>query len=224
MCRPIKGADRQTNHVVARTGKVLSATRAHLSSMELMVVLSFSGLRGVGHFVKGLLKRWFAHKSSNPKMPSVCVCVVVPSLLRPSTFSFHARARAHTRAHANERSLRTATADILALTSNQAAPSAAFTLAARYAWSPSRVYLQRSDNGAVTTAQGKRRYTNGAVTTRRSNNGAATTAQRQRRSDNAAATRRSNNGAATTAQQQRRSNNGAATTAQRQRGAAKTTQ
>ena len=52
MCRPIKGADQQTNHVVLRTGKVLATTRAHLSYMELMVVLSFSGLRGVGHFVK----------------------------------------------------------------------------------------------------------------------------------------------------------------------------
>ena len=47
MCRPIKGADQQTNHVVLRTGKVLATTRAHLSYMELMAVLSFSGLRAV---------------------------------------------------------------------------------------------------------------------------------------------------------------------------------
>ena len=106
MCRPIKGADQQTNHVVLRTGKVLATTRAHLSYMELMVVLSFSGLRGVGHFVKRLLKRWFAQKSSNPKMPSVCVCVcmcvrvVVPTLLRPQTFSFHTRTSAHTQTSA----------------------------------------------------------------------------------------------------------------------------
>ena len=186
MCRPIKRADRQTNHVVARTGKVLAATRAHLSCMELMVVLSFSGLRGVGHFVKGLLKRWFAHKSSNPKMPSVCVCQVYDlNVLRRSHFT-----RAHVRT-GNERSLRTATANSLALTSNQAAPSAASHL-------PRAAPGARAARtcSAATTEQRKRRSENGAATTWRSNNGAAATAQRQR---GAATTRRIKNDAATTA-------------------------
>ena len=38
--------------MVVRIGKVLVATRAHLSYMELMVVLSFSGLRAVVTFFR----------------------------------------------------------------------------------------------------------------------------------------------------------------------------
>ena len=166
MCRPIKGADQQTNHVVLRTGKVLATTRAHLSYMELMVVLSFSGLRGVGHFVKRLLKRWFAHKSSHPKMPSLCECVCVCVLwcqvyyvLRRSHFT---RAQARTRkralsAHGHSRSL--------GAHRQTSSAECSFTLAARRAWSPSRVYLQRSDNGAATTAQRQWRRGKGAATT-----------------------------------------------------------
>jgi len=41
---------RSEHDVVVRIGKVLVATRAHLSYMELMVVLSFSGLRAVVTF------------------------------------------------------------------------------------------------------------------------------------------------------------------------------
>ena len=148
-------------------------------------------------------------------MLSVCVCQVYDlNVLRRSHFT-----RAHVRT-GNERSLRTATADSLALTSNQAAPSAASHL-------PRAAPGARAARtcSAATTAQRKRRSENGAAKTVQRQHGAATTAQQQRRSNNGAATtaqqqRRCINGAATTAQQQRRSDNAA----QQQRGASKTTQ
>ena len=71
--------------------------------------------------MKGLLKRWLAHKSSNPEVPSVCVCCGAKFIKSFAVLI----SRVHTRAHANERSLRKATADSLAYTSNQAATRAA---------------------------------------------------------------------------------------------------
>ena len=74
--------------------------------------------------MQGLLKRWFAHKSSNPEVPSVCVCCGAKFIKSFAVLI----SRVHTRAHANERSLRKATADSLAFTSNQAATRAALHL------------------------------------------------------------------------------------------------
>ena len=152
----------------------------------------------------------------------VCVCVLWYQLYYVLRRSHFTRAQARTRkralsAHGHSRSL--------GAHRQTSSAECSFTLAARRAWSPSRVYLQRS-KFAATTAHWKRRCNNSAVTTRCSNKCAATTAQRQRGGNAAQQQRRSENGAAkapqrqrggNAAQQQRRSNNGAAKTAQRNR-------